>query len=55
MVSMKWGGTAASALLLAAVSVPGSHAQERDNFKDHRGIRHVLLISVDGIFMLWTI
>ena len=49
MVSMKWIGTAASALLLAAVSVPGSHAQERDNFKDHRGIRHVLLISVDGM------
>ena len=49
MVSMKWIGTAASALLLAAVSVPGTHAQDRDSFKDHRGIRHVLLISVDGM------
>jgi hypothetical protein len=46
---MKWIGTAASALLLAAVSVPGSRAQDRDTFKDHRGIRHVLLISVDGM------
>src|SRR6202011_321238 len=49
MLSMKWLGTATSALLLAAVSVPSAHAQDRDNFKEHRGIRHVLLISVDGM------
>jgi predicted AlkP superfamily pyrophosphatase or phosphodiesterase len=50
MESKKWFGTAASALLLAAVvSVPSAHAQDRDSFKEHRGIRHVLLISVDGM------
>src|SRR6266404_1949089 len=49
MESKKWVGAAASALLLAAVSVPSAHAQDRDSFKEHRGIRHVLLISIDGM------
>jgi hypothetical protein len=47
MESRKWIGAAASALLL--VSVPSAHAQDRDSFKDHGGIRHVLLISIDGM------
>src|SRR5258706_8871001 len=49
MENKKWVGAAASALVLAAVSVPSTHAQERDSFKEQAGIRHVLLISVDGM------
>src|ERR1700736_4700478 len=49
MESKKWIGAAASALLLAAVSVSSARAQDRDSFKEGRGIRHVLLISVDGM------
>src|ERR1700686_607671 len=47
MKSKKLFGAAASALLLAAVSVPGAYAQ--DSLNDRNGIRHVLLISVDGM------
>jgi hypothetical protein len=49
MVKMKWVGSAGSALLLAALSVPSVHAQNNDSFREHHGIRHVLLISVDGM------
>jgi hypothetical protein len=46
MTSKKWVGAAVAALLAAAVSVPCAHAQD---FKERRGIRRVLLISVDGM------
>jgi hypothetical protein len=49
MVKMKWVGSAGSALLLAAFSVPSAHAQNNDSLREHHGIRHVLLISVDGM------
>jgi Type I phosphodiesterase / nucleotide pyrophosphatase len=47
MESKKLFGAAASALLLAAVSVPSAYAQ--DSLNNRNGIRHVLLISVDGM------
>jgi len=49
MASKKWVRVAASALLCAVVSASGAHAQDGDGLKEHRGIRHVLLISVDGM------
>ena len=48
--SKKWIGAAASALLLAAVLVPVAHTQDRD--RNGHGIRHVLLISIDGMHAL---
>ncbi len=48
--SKKWIGAAASALLLAALLVPVAHTQDRD--RDGHGIRHVLLISIDGMHAL---
>ena len=47
MKSKKLVGAAASAVLIAAVSVPSAHAQ--DSLNNRNGIRHVLLISVDGM------
>jgi Type I phosphodiesterase / nucleotide pyrophosphatase len=49
MACKKWVGVAASALLYAALSASGAHAQGGDGLKEHGGIRHVLLISVDGM------
>jgi hypothetical protein len=47
MITKRWVGAAVGALLAAAVSVPSALAQ--DQLKERRGIRHVLLISVDGM------
>jgi hypothetical protein len=49
MGTKKYVGAVASVLLCAAVWVPGAYAQARDSFKEHPGIRHVLLISIDGM------
>jgi hypothetical protein len=49
MACKKWVGIAASTLLCAALSASGADAQDGDGLKEHRGIRHVLLISVDGM------
>ena len=48
--SKKWLGAAASALLVAALLVPVAHTQDRG--RDGHGIRHVLLISIDGMHAL---
>ena len=47
MISKIWVGAAVGALLAVAVSVPSALAQ--DQLKE---IRHVLLISVDGLHAL---
>ena len=49
MQGKKWMVSTVSALLLAAVSVPAAQAQDRDDFNEHHGSRHVLLISIDGM------
>jgi hypothetical protein len=41
--------TLAAALSLILALAPSAPAQDGDRFGDHRGIRHVLLVSIDGM------
>jgi hypothetical protein len=50
MIGKRWVGAAAGTLLAVAASVPRARAQ--DQLKEQSGIRHVLLISVDGMHAL---
>jgi Type I phosphodiesterase / nucleotide pyrophosphatase len=49
MIRKKLVGAGASALFLALGLAPNARSQERDHFKEKQGIRHVLLISIDGM------
>ena len=49
-VNKRWTVAVASATLLAALIVPIARPQDRD--RDGHGIRHVLLISIDGMHAL---
>jgi Type I phosphodiesterase / nucleotide pyrophosphatase len=49
-VKKKWLGAVASVALAAAALVPVARTQDRDH--DGHGIRHVLLISIDGMHAL---
>jgi hypothetical protein len=43
---------AATAALAATVSVPNLFAQDQGHFNDREGIRHVLLVSIDGMHVV---
>jgi Type I phosphodiesterase / nucleotide pyrophosphatase len=48
----RWEQLFISLLLVAVWLVPAAAAQDHDRFDGHRGIRHVLLISIDGMHAL---
>src|SRR4029077_13391342 len=52
MISRKALVVFAGALLLAAVFVPAVFAQHRGHINNRNGIRHVLLVSIDGMHAL---
>jgi hypothetical protein len=53
MIRLKSVGALAAAFLLTTSMVPAAWAQDHDHHdRDGRGIRHVLLISIDGMHAL---
>ncbi len=50
--SKRWGLLLTCVLFLTVWLAPSASAEDHDRFDGHRGIRHVLLISIDGMHAL---